>query len=206
VTSFFSTDRDADIRRADELASRALRADFNSYHAHHARARVLIAQRRPEQAVAAAQRSLKLNPGFIPAYRNLCAANHHLGRPQEMIDYSDKAMRLSPFDPYLAVFHFHRGVACFMLHRDDDAITSLRRAVAGSADYPGAVLCLAAYLALTGQEAEAHHMLERYFLTPGANRRTIAQWRSLANSQNPTYLACLERFYEGLRKAGILEE
>ena len=83
---------------------------------------------------------------------------------------------------------------------------SMRRAVAGNADYPGAVLSLAAYLALTGQEAEARHMLERYFLTPGPKRRTIAQWRSLSCSHNPTYLANLERFYEGLRKAGIPEE
>jgi TolB-like protein len=206
VTSVQSTDRDADIRRADELVSRALRADSNSYHAHHARARALLALGRPEEAIAAAQRSLKLNPGFIPAYRNLCTANTHLGRAQEMIDYSDKAMRLSPFDPYLAVFHHHRGVACFMLHRDDDAIASLRRAVAGNADYPLPVAYLAAVLALTGQEAEARHMLERYFLTPGTKTRTIARLRSLAHSSNPTYLCQRERLYEGLRKAGMPEE
>jgi len=206
VTSFQSTDRNADIRRADELVSRALRADSNSYHAHHARALALLAQGRPEEAIAAAQRSLKLNPGFIPAYRSLCTANTHLGRAQEMIDYSDKAMRLSPFDPYLAVFHHHRGVACFMLHRDDDAIASLRRAVAGNSHYPLAVAYLAAVLALTGQEAEARHMLERYFLTPGTKTRTIARWRSLAHSSNPTYLSQRERLYEGLRNAGMPEE
>ena len=206
VTTLQSTDRDADIRRADELASRALRSDANSYHAHHARAQVLMAQRRPEEAIAAAQRSLKLNPGFIPAYRNLCTAHFYLGRAPEVIEYADKAIRLSPFDPYLAVFHHCRAIGCLMLHQDDDAITGFRRAVATNPEFPVAVVWLAAALALTGQEAEARDTLEHYFLISGTKTRTIAQWRSLLYWHHPTYLAFRERFYEGLRKAGMPEE
>jgi TolB-like protein len=212
VNSHQSTDREADIRRADELASRALRSDSNSYHAHHARARVLLAQGRPEAAIAVAQLSLKLNPGFIPAYRNLGTANIYLGRAQEVIDFADKAIRLSPFDPYLAVFHLHGGMGCFMLHQDDNAITSLRRAVADNPEYSTAVAWLAATLALIGQEAEARDTLERYLLIPGTKTRTIARWRSVAYSGNrayvayPAYVAYRERFYEGLRKAGMPEE
>jgi TolB-like protein/Tfp pilus assembly protein PilF len=201
-----STDREADIRRADELVSRALRSDPNSYHAHHARARVLLAQGRPEEAIAAAQRSLRLNPGFIPAYRHLSAAHLYLGRPQETIDYADKAMRLSPFDPYLATFHLLRALGCFMLHQDDDAIASFRRAVADNPEYSQALAYLAAVLAVTGQEAEARDALKRYFLVPNSNTRTIAQWRSVAYSGNPTYVGFRERLYEGLRKAGMPEE
>jgi TolB-like protein/DNA-binding winged helix-turn-helix (wHTH) protein/Tfp pilus assembly protein PilF len=173
VTNSQSTDCEADIRRADELASRALRSDSNSYHAHQARARVLLAQGRPEEALAAAQRSLKLNPGFIPAYRHLCTANLYRGRAEETIDYADKAVRLSPFDPYLAIFHMLRGAGCFMLHRDDEAIASFRRAVADNPEYIVAVAYLAAALALTGQEAEAHNALKRYFLIPRVNPRTL---------------------------------
>src|SRR5262249_52286349 len=64
LTGMQSTDRDADIRRADELASRALAADPRSYHAHQAKARVLVAQKRPEEAMIEAERSLRLNPSF----------------------------------------------------------------------------------------------------------------------------------------------
>jgi hypothetical protein len=59
---------------------------------------------------------------------------------------------------------------------------------------------------LSGQEVEARDTLERYFLIAGTKTRTIARWRSLAYSSNPTYLACRDRFYEGLRKAGMPEE
>lgn len=41
VTGTQSVDRDADIRRSDEFASRALSTDPKSYHARHAKARVL---------------------------------------------------------------------------------------------------------------------------------------------------------------------
>jgi tetratricopeptide (TPR) repeat protein len=106
-----SIDREADTRRADELASRALAVDPNSYHAHQAKAR--LAQRRIEEAIVEARRSLSLNPGFIPAYRNLCVAAMYLGRPEETIEYADKAMRLSPLDPYLAFFHLFKGNRLF---------------------------------------------------------------------------------------------
>jgi tetratricopeptide (TPR) repeat protein len=206
VTMKQSIDREADTRRADELASRALAVDPNSYHAHQAKARVLLAQQRIEEAIVEARRSLGLNPSFIPAYRNLCVAAMYLGRPEEAIEYADKAMRLSPLDPYLAFFHLFRATGCFMLQRDDDAIVSLRHAVANCPEFSTAVAWLAAVLALTGREAEARDALKRYFLIRGTKTKTIAQWRSLAYSENPVYLAARERWYEGLRRAGMPEE
>jgi TolB-like protein len=201
-----SIDHEGDTRRADELVSRALAVDPNSYHAHQAKAQVLLAQRLTEEAIVEAKRSLSLNPGFIPAYRNLCVAAMYLGHAEEMIEYADKAMRLSPLDPYLAFFHEFRAIGCFMLHRDDDAIGSLRLAVANSPAFSNAVAWLAAVLALTGHEGEARNALKRYFLIRGTKTRTIAQWRSLAYSDNPVYLAFRERWFEGLRKAGMSEK
>jgi adenylate cyclase len=154
----------------------------------------------------AAERSLCLNPGFIPAYRNLCVAAIYLGDPRRTIEYADKAMRLSPIDPYLAFFHLFKAMGCFMQHRDDDAIGSLRRAVAYSPEFSSAFAWLAAVLALAGHETEAHEALKRYFLIRGTKSRTIAQWKSLAYSDNLTYLAFRERYYEGLRRAGMPEE
>jgi len=206
VSSMQSIDRDADIRRAHELASRALATDPNSYHAHQAMARVLLAQKRSEETIVAAERSLSLNPGFIPAYRNLCAATIYLGNPRKTIEYADRAMRLSPIDPYLPFFHLFKAVGFFMLHRDEDATASLRRAVAYSPEFSNALSWLAAVLALTGHEAEARKTLTRYLLIRGTKTRTIAQMKSLAYSDNMTYLAFRERYYEGLRKAGMREE
>jgi adenylate cyclase len=206
VTTKQSIDREGDIRRAEELVSRALIVDPNSCHAHQANSRVLLAQRRTEEAMVEAERSLSLNPGFIPAYRNLCLAALYLGRAGEVIECADKAMRLSPLDPYQAFFHVFKAIGYFMLRRDGDAIGSLRRAVANVPEFPAAVSWLASVLALKGCEAEARDVLKRYFGLRGAKTRTIAQWKALEPSDNPVYLAARERWYNGLRKAGMPED
>lgn len=206
LTGMQSTDREADIKRADEFASRALAADPNSYHAHHAKARVLVAQKRAEEAIIEAERSLRLNPSFIPTYLDFCQANLALGMPEKTIEYADRAMRLSPPDPYLYVFYAQEGLAHIMQRRDDRAVACLRRAVANNPKFPSPVAYLAAALALTGQDAEARETLAQYLSLPGSKTRTIAAWRAMAYSNNPAYLAFRERIHEGLRKAEMPEE
>jgi TolB-like protein/Tfp pilus assembly protein PilF len=206
LTGMQSTDRKADVRRADEFASRALAADPNSYHAHHAKARSLVAQKRAEEAIIEAERSLRLNPSFIPTYLDFCQANLALGLPEKTIEYADRAMRLSPPDPYLYVFYAQEGLAHIMLRRDDRAVACLRRAVANNPSFPSPVAYLSAALALTGQDVEARETLKQYLALPGAKTRTIAGWRAMAYSDNPIYLTFRDRIHEGLRKAGMQEE
>ena len=206
VAGMQSTDREADIRRADELASHALAVDPNSYHAHHAKARILIGQKRAEEAMIEAERSLRLNPSFIPTYLALCQANLMSGLPEKSIEYANRAVRLSPPDPYLYVFYAQEGLAHIMLRHDDRAVACLRRAVANNPEFPTPVAYLAAMLALTGRETEARGMLKQYLSLRGTKTRTIAAWRAMAYSDNPIYLASRERIHEGLRKAGMPEE
>jgi adenylate cyclase len=68
VVKIQSSDPKAAIRQADEFASRALAIDPNYYWAHAAKATVLLAQKRPEAAVAELEQSLALNLSFAPAY------------------------------------------------------------------------------------------------------------------------------------------
>ena len=69
-------------------------------------------------------------------------------------------------------------------------------------------LILAAALALTGQQADASEALKRYLAVNGVTSKTIAQLRKqqLSLADNPTWLAYNERFFTGLRKAGMPEE
>jgi TolB-like protein/Tfp pilus assembly protein PilF len=206
LTTMQSTDREADIVRGEELASRALAIDPNSYQAHHAKARILVAQKRAEEAMIEGERSLRLNPSFIPAYLPLCQANLMLGLPEKTVVYAHRAMRLSPPDPYLYVFFAQEGLARIMLRQDDGAVACLRRAVANNPRFPAPVAYLAAALALTGQDLEARETLKQYLSLRGTKATTIAPWRAMAYSDNPVYLAFRERIHEGLRKAGMPEE
>ena len=206
VTGMQSIDRDADIRRSEELVARALAADPNSYHAHHAKARLLVAQKRAEEALIEAERSLRLNPGFIPSYLVLCQANLMLGLPENAIEHARKVKRLSPPDPYLYVFHTQEGLAHIMLGEDDLAVACLRQAIANNPDFPAASGYFVAALALTGKAKEAREQLERYLSLPDSRIKTVAGWRRMAYSENPAYLALRDRIYEGLRKAGMAEQ
>ena len=205
VLAVQSPDREGDVRRADELVSRALAIDPNAYAAHHAKAMVLSAQKRFEEAILEAERSLALNPSFVNAYSDLCTASSFLGRPQKSIEYADKAMRLSPRDPLLYVFHLQKGFALALLQQDDQAIEWLRQAMAGAPQWPLPQALLAAALAETGHEAEARETLERYLSLSGTRARTLAQWKAQMPSDNPVFRAYAARLEQGLRKAGLPE-
>jgi adenylate cyclase len=200
-----SSDPQADIGRANELVSRALAIDPNFYFAHFAKAYVLMAQGRTQEAVAEGERSLALNPSFIDAYLALCAANNFLGQPDRALELADKAIRLSPRDPHLRILYHMKGWAFFMKRQDDKAIEWLRRAEGGDVFTE---LILAAALALTGQQADAHETLKRYLAVNGITTTTIAQLRKqqLSLADNSTWVAYNERLFEGLRKAGMPEE
>ena len=162
-------------------------------------------QNRTQEAVVEGERSLALNPSFIDAYVALCAANNFLGRPDRALELADKAIRLSPRDPHLRVLYHMKGWALFMKQQDDQAIEWLRRAEGGDVFTE---LILAAALALTGQQADAHETLKRYLAVNGVTTTTIAQLRKqqLSLADNPTWVAYNERLFEGLRKAGMPEE
>jgi TolB-like protein/class 3 adenylate cyclase len=203
-----STDPEAAIRQADSFASRALAVDPNYYWAHAAGATVLMAQKRPDAAIVALERSLTLNPGFTPAYITLALANNFVGQPERTIQLIDRAIRLSPRDPKLYRFYHMKGWAFLMLQQDDRAIEWLRRELAINPHEPISQALLAAALALAGQSAEAREALQRYYSLSGTKSTTVAQYstQQLSLSDHPKWLAFAERFREGLRKAGMPEE
>jgi adenylate cyclase len=204
-----STDPQAAIRQADELASRALAIDPNDYWAHFAKAWVHMAQNRHEEAIIAVERSFALNPSFIDGYDILCLANNFLGRPDRAIEYADTAIRLSPRDPILyAKYHF-KGWAFFMKEQDGQSIEWLRRSAAVAPGVePFTYLLLASAYALNGRQTEAQDEFKRYLSLSRTKTTTIAQLRKqqLSIADNPKWLTYNERLFEGLRKAGMPEE
>jgi adenylate cyclase len=105
----------------------------------------------------------------------------------------------------LYVFHLQKGFALSLLNQDTQATEWLRRAVAGAPHWPLPQALLAAALAMTGQEAEAHETLERYLSLSGAKAKTVTQWKAQLPSNNPVFLVYAKRLAEGLRKAGMPE-
>jgi adenylate cyclase len=191
-----SVEPQADLDKADELISQALALDADSDIAHIAKSWMLMGRNRHEQAISEAERALALNPSHMETYSALCGANNYLGQPDQAIDFANEAIRLSPRDPTLNIFHHHKGWAFFMKERYEPAIDWLRRA---EHVVPFTDLLLASALALTGRSAEAKKTLDRYRAYPVVKTTTIAQLRmqQFALADNPEWIAYNERLFDG---------
>jgi class 3 adenylate cyclase/TolB-like protein/Flp pilus assembly protein TadD len=198
-----SSDRQADLNRAEELARCALDIDPNYYLAHHANAMVLISRQRFSEAISEDEQALSLNPTYTGTYTGLSIAHLDIGEPLESIKWAERALQLSPRDPLRWTFHSSKARAYFMLGEDRKALESCRQSDAlnpGQDD-----LLLAATLGLIGQENEARNIVTRYLSSGQNTSRTIAHLEAQRPSEHPVFLAYRERLYEGLRKAGMPE-
>ncbi len=196
------------IKQADELASRALAADPNVASGHTAKAWVLTAVGRQEEAIVEAEKSLALNPSAMDGYIVIGVANNFLTRADRSIETVEKATRLSPRDPFLSGFYAIKSEAFFILRQDGNAIESARRSLALTPYHdPYVSLILISASALNGQQAQAGEALKAYLADGRARSKTIAQFQTqqLALASNAGWVTYNERFAEGLRKAGFPE-
>ncbi|MGC1664946.1 MAG: adenylate/guanylate cyclase domain-containing protein [Bradyrhizobium sp.] len=200
-----SEDPLAATRQADELISRALAIDPNDDHARVVKAWVLMAQNRHEEAIVEAERGLTLSPSNVDAYMAIGVANNFLCRPERVFEAVDKAIRLSPRDPYLGGFYEAKAEAYFVMHQDANTIEWIQRSAILQSVDPYARLMLASAFALSGQQAKAGEAIKAYLADSRTKSRTISQFQTqqLAMADNPRWLAYNSRFAEGLRKAGL---
>ena len=115
-----SADPASDIRRADDFVSRALAVDPNDSMAHFVRAWIFASQAQFEAENVEAERILSSNPSNVLAYIAECNAVNQLGHAEKAIECSDKALRLSPRDPFASSFLFQKGCAQLQLDRYDN--------------------------------------------------------------------------------------
>jgi adenylate cyclase len=204
-----SADPKADLKRADELASRAIALNPNLDLHHGAKAMILLNQARYEESAAENERALALNPSNVDAVGALGWDYYYRGQFEKSLEYFDKAIRLSPHDPAMGVWVDSKSGAYFALKQYDQAIEWARRAIVIDPSFSSD---LVAPLALTGHEAEARETLQRYLALPSSVQpRTIAAMKAYNDhfvnaNTDPRLLESFDRYIEGLRKAGMPEQ
>jgi adenylate cyclase len=125
-----STDPQADLKRADELASRAIAVDADFSYAHAAKGHVLLAEKRFDHAIAEYERALTLNPNGADTFGGLAITYGELGQYEKAIEFFDKAIRLSPRDPSLPFWYMGKSYAYFGLQQYGQALEWTRRSIA----------------------------------------------------------------------------
>jgi TolB-like protein/DNA-binding winged helix-turn-helix (wHTH) protein/tetratricopeptide (TPR) repeat protein len=177
-------------------ANRAIAIDSNTMGAYQVKADYLNASGRPRGALSVADAGLAINPDSVSLFWPRACAENILGRFDQAKADAELAIRLSPRDPFLGMFHLIVGDAEINLGRFDAAIEAYRRAlVAGKRDLFVYTNLAAAYaLAEKMDEAEAA-LAEARRLNP----QLTVSWMLRHVHAYPPVL-------DGVRKAGLPEE
>jgi TolB-like protein/Tfp pilus assembly protein PilF len=183
---------------AERAAMAALRADSEDPWAHYALGYVYLYARRFEDSLAEFELALKLNPNFSLAQGYYGLALAYCGRWQEGDQAAHRALRLSPRDPYAAIYC---GIASYCRFTGGDyaeAMRLARESIRHRADFSGGHRVLTAAASMLGEGQVAADALKAL--------RQVQPNVSLAwiTSHLPIKLdADRERYVEALRRAGL---
>ena len=183
---------------AEQAALAAIQSDSEDPWAHFALGCVYLFARRFDDSLAELDLALRLNPNFSLAQGYYGLALSYCGRWQEAYEAACRAIRLSPRDPFSAVYH---GIAAYsrFIGRDyHEAIRLAREAIRQRSDFVGAHRVLTAATAMAGQIDAAKLALQALQRAqPNISRSWIADHMPIKDdAERKPYL-------EAFRRAGL---
>jgi len=186
------------LAKAFEFAKTALRLDESIPQVHFALTSVYRSMQEFDKSIAAAKRSVELDPNYADGYANLAQTLVHAGLADEGIKAISRAMRLNPRHPFFYVWIL--GHAHFIARRYDSAITVSKRVLDSNPDFPGARRTLAAAYAHQDRLDEAAWEIEEILTRDPeftlAKARRVTPYKRAEDMEN---------YISGLRKAGLPE-
>jgi len=184
---------------AERAGLAAVLADSDDAWAHLALASVYPYLGRLDDALAAFEVALRLNPNFSLAQGFYGLVLTWTGRFREGGEAARRALRLSPRDPFSAIYFGVAGYTAFVERNYADAIRLSREAIRQRADFVGAHRTLTAAAGMAGEAELAAAALQEL---RRAQPRISLDW---VGSQLPFRFQEpeLSHFLEGLRRAGL---
>jgi TolB-like protein/Flp pilus assembly protein TadD len=184
--------------RLGEAARKAVAADDSDAMAHTSLAIFELFSGRHEEARRRLRRALDLDPNSMFARGYLGGSYAFGGDYEAALTNLEEAMRLSPRDPLLIIWHLCKGWAALLAGRDEDAVEYATQAVEANPEFPDIYAVLASANGHLGRAAPAHAALDQL------SRRMPGLTASDARLERPfVRVVDRERFLEGLRKAGM---
>ena len=182
---------------AERTALAAVRADSEDAWAHYALGAVYLITRRFDDSIAEFELALRLNPNFSQAQNYYAAALGFCGRWQEAIEAANRAIRLSPRDPALALCYGSACLAQFMGRNYEEAMRQARIAIRLRSDYAGAHRVLAAAAGMSGNSEAAAALAELRRAQPDISLAWIADHVPIRHDSDRAH------YLEGFRRAGL---
>jgi TolB-like protein len=191
-----------EMDRALEVAERsalsAIHADSEDAWAHYALASVYLFNRRFDDSLAEFELALRLNPNFSPARGVYGVALAYCGRWEDGDRAAREALRLSPRDPFAAIYDGVAAYCQFLGRNYAEAIRFAREGLRQRSDFVGAHRVLTAAAAMAGEMELAKSALAE---TRRAQPNISLAWLA---SEMPFKLdADREHYLEAFRRAGL---
>jgi TolB-like protein len=192
------SDRAASFARAASAATAAVRADGDDPWAQHALGCVHVLARRWDDALAQFELALSLNPNFALAQGYQGVALSLSGRFEEAIEAAGRALRLSPRDPFSAIYCGITAFSHFGARNYEEAMRHARDAIRQRGDFVGAHRVLTAAAAMAGEDdVAATALAEMQRVQPNVS----LDW--LATNMPIRHPGDLGHYLEGFRRAGL---
>jgi adenylate cyclase len=199
----------ADLERAEALSEQAMASSPGSPLVHLAKGQVLRARRRYAEAIPEYEALLASDRNWVTAYFYIGDCKLYTGSIEETIPLVERAIRLSPRDPFqLGIWYLRIGSVHLLQSRIDEAIVWLEKARNHSPALSIIRAFLAAAYALKGEtERAAAELAEARRLSPDDRYSSLARLKALGYFGVPKVRALFETtYFGGLRKAGMPEE
>jgi len=205
VLDEFSDAPEDDLRRAEQLAAKALAIDPNYWEVHFIRAQILRARKHYDEAIVEYETANSLNPLAVNSRLHLARAKILIGEPAAAIPILEQVLRISPRDPQIGFMHYRLGLANLLLGNTDEAISWYKKAVLTYFKPADAYLEMGAAFSLKGDKAAAQAALAEAAKLHH-ERMTIASARKRSLSERSGFVELREQtLIKGLRMAGMPE-
>ena len=205
--AFGSSDKSADLyARAMQRTDQALLLDPSQARAHFTKALLIMFKARPNDAataneiIAESEASLRANPSFPWGYWPMAVGEMLIGHYEQSISDLQQAMKISPREPNIGLWHMEIGRSLLALTRYDAAIQEGLKAIDSGYRTAESYACLAAFYAAANRVPEATAaMAEAIKLNPNLS----VAW---FHAHIPAFIDSAPGMLECLRKAGLPED
>jgi len=183
---------------AGRAALAAVRADGEDPWAHFALAMVYSYTASLEDTLAEYETTLRLNPHFPLAQASYALVLAWGGRGRESAAAANRAIQLSPRDPFSAIYYAVAGYAAYVQRDYGEAIRLLRESIRQRNDFVAAYRVITAAAGMASDTDLASSMLKEFQrLHPNVSLAWIQSWLPVRDPGER------EHFLEGLRRAGL---
>lgn len=192
---------DEALDKARKLAERAVALDVKSPMAHMALGKIYLLRCAHEDSVAELETAIALSPSFADAFHSLGFSLVMSGQPETGLEQFEAAIQLSPYDPRVSSFYEMRAWALIVMGKYHAALKSGRSAARSPNAQYWAYATLIAALGHLGHLDEVKAAKDE-LLHRRPNFSISFVRRSVYYNKVSAHL---ERYLDGLRKAGISE-